>query len=224
MVERVGVRVPARAVPTINFLVSLNADARAAVQRVLHGKPVTVSMHALKVEIAEALGNAPESTKWANEVLGELFGLAAVAKAHDWGLEAVADGVSRADGVDVDDEQRGGFVAFLHGALDSPAVKTLGKAADLVTEHSRRLHLARFVTDLVPIFDDPDEEPLGAVVVHRLRLDCFAERDEVVEVAMTTSQLSELLEAITRAQQKAASLEAMLGRLSMSAFDTSEDD
>lgn len=220
MTDRPPIRVPSRAVPTLDFLASLSDQDQDSIAEALAGRPVPVSVKALRKRIVPHLGATSDPEKMARDVVGELFGIASVAADHGWDFQAVSVVVAETDGVSVPEGQRAAFADFLHRCLTSVTVKTLGKAAGLAREHSRRLHTVRVVTDLTPIFDAPDEEPVGGLVMHRLRMDCFtdSESDDVVEVALTTEQLEELAGVITRAQQKASSLDAVLGRLSLSAL------
>jgi hypothetical protein len=223
--NRPSVRVPQRAMPAMNFLASLDAQTRDAMVGILNEKPVTTSLQALRERLSDLLNSAPVPTKMAREVVAEFFGLASAANDHDWDFKAVAEVVSETEGLEIGAGTREEFADFLYRCLSSVAVKTLGKATDLAHEHPKRMHTARIITDLTPIFDSPEQEPLGGLVMHRLRIDCFTSNraDEVLEIALTTSQLAELSDTIVRAQKKAASLDQVLGRLSLSAFSTSED-
>lgn len=219
MTEKPPIRVPSRALPTMNRLVSLDEEGRKALHSALVSEPMPISIEALRERLATVLGE--DGPRAARDLVGELFGLANVAQTHGYDLEGVAESVAETPGLNLAGPERESFAAFFGGLLRSSAVSTLGKAASLAGEHERLFHSVRVVTDVTPIFDEPDEDPIGGLVMHRLRISYWgtAHEDEV-EIALNTAQLSELAAAVSRAETKAASINNVLGRLSLPSFDT----
>jgi hypothetical protein len=144
-----------------------------------------------------------------------------VAESHQYSLLDVAQSVATSPALKIEDEEeQTRFSALLASLLSSSAVRTLGRAAALAAERERVLHALRIVSDITPVFEDPDSEPVGVLLTHRLRLTYWdgGILDDV-EIALTTSQLDELQNAIERANAKAESMRSMLGRLPLVAFE-----
>lgn len=226
MSDKPRVRVPQRALPTMLLLESLPPERKQTVETAMSQEPATASVSALRKRVAAALGGDDQDDA-AREVLGELFGLAALAATHGYSPQAVADSLVETPSLELADAaRRSGFASFLAALLGSDAIRTLGKAADLAGEHDRVFHTGRIITDLTPIFGDPVDEPVGAVLTHRLRVSYFGSnsRVEELELAFSSEQLEDLENMIRRARSKAASLEALLERVSLPTYDTHDEE
>lgn len=79
------------------------------------------------------------------------------------------------------------------------------KAIDLAFEHTNLLQSAKIITDIRPIFDHGDNNIMGAVISHTLRIRYdSASGDNSISIAMDEADVRSLLEACTRAIAKAA--------------------
>jgi hypothetical protein len=94
------------------------------------------------------------------------------------------------------------------------SLKTMERASkieQLKSDHQAIFYDAKVLSDIRPLFDQPDEAPIGAVIQHTLKL-VFHEGSEHKELYMALdSQDLEILRKISeRAELKAASLEALI--------------
>lgn len=221
MSEKPRIRVPARALPTMTFLAELAVGEREALLRAFQETPT--SAEGLRTRIADAL-HLDHSDSLPREIVSELFGLASLAESHSYSSESVGEVVAESPGLELDEGAQESFAHLFSELLASPAVRTLGKAADLAGEHHQVMHTVRVVTDVTPVFDSPDKEPVGGLVMHRLRV-AYWEGSKLAhtEIAMTPAQLDEMSDALNRAKQKSTSIQAMLGRFALPYFVTEAD-
>ena len=116
-------------------------------------------------------------------------------------------------------DQRAGFSERVKRLLTVGSLQAFSKAYELMTEQRLLFHDARILTDLRPVFHDENvtKGPVGFVVVHSLRIEYHSPlgHDEIY-LAMDDLDLSELLEVIMRAQDKAESLKLLLKDKSLS--------
>lgn len=107
--------------------------------------------------------------------------------------------------------------------LELPNLAARAKAISVAADCPRLFSEVRVVSDLRPIFGDRvTEPPVGAVVMHNLRIN-FAEEGEEREffVHLDTRDLKTLQEHIARALDKDKSLRAMIERTKLQIFETS---
>lgn len=224
MTERLPIRVPARSMPTMNLLASMEPSARERLLSAFTSEPIPTSVTDLRRRIEEALPESDEPSLQARGVVAELFGLNSLATSHDYALSAIAEVIAETEGLELSGSQEE-FAEFFASLLGAPAVRTISKAAALANEHERLLRSMRIVTDWTPIFDEPSSDPVGGIVMHRLRLTYWNNTDdeEETEIALTTSQLQELAAVAQRAEEKAATVHRLLGKLSLTEFGTEDD-
>lgn len=152
-----------------------------------------------------------------------IFSMSGLAASHGWPMDAIAASAAEAQDLDLTTAQRTNLHSVLEAALSSRSLVGLAKAVDVGAEHERLFHLSRIMTDLRPVFRDADEDPLGLVMTHKLRIDFFGNGDMTsIEVALTEEDLTSLAETIERARRKAASLKAALSKADLTLFDLSE--
>lgn len=99
-------------------------------------------------------------------------------------------------------------IAKLSGA---EPVYAAAKARDLALDHERLFNHARIITDVRPVFDTNKDGPIGAVIIHSLRLEVI-ENDRIVSytVNMDPSDLEVLSEATKDALRKSNSIGSIL--------------
>jgi hypothetical protein len=159
-------------------------------------------------------------------VLGVLFSLSSLHSTHSWDLKDIAESVSRSTELDLDDEAQGRLVKRLLSALALEPIAAFAKAVDVVADQNHILHTTRILTDVRPVFqDDPKAAPLGAVVLHTVKLEYFSEgRMRRLYVSASESDLRSLRDAIDRAIEKAENLRPLLDRVGLSNIDTGEEE
>lgn len=221
VVDRPDVRIPTRAVPTMRLLASLDETQQGNLEAAFSQTPASSSVDELRTRVRAVL-DADEPDETAGRIVGEVFGLASLAVSHNYSMQGLAESVAAAPQLDLEDDNRASFAEFFRRLLVSPAVKTIGKATDLAGEYERTAHTVRVVAELVPVFDEPDNEPVGAVLMHRLRLTYWKNaKVEEIDIAFDSDQLKELGKAVARAEAKARSLEQMLVRIDLPSFQMS---
>ena len=97
------------------------------------------------------------------------------------------------------------------------AIKPLSyasKATGLRYDFERTFCKAKILTDVRPVFEDPGEAPVGAVITHTLKLGYhegleLGEHKEIY-IALDSEDISALQKVLTRAENKAISLQALL--------------
>lgn len=105
--------------------------------------------------------------------------------------------------------------------LDLDSLRISAKTQEILHEHQHALSQVRILTDIRPVFDTTKTESIAAaVLVHTMKLTYIAE-DETCEffVAMDTSDIKILKEALERAEKKAESIKEMLSATSMGIVD-----
>lgn len=215
-------RVPPRAVPTLERAAKLTKKQRDLLLALFETDRPALSTGALERGVAEALG-ADLGEELAEPLLGEVFALAAYADSHGIELSIVSVALAEATELDLTTTQRANLHLLVESMLSSRAVSQLGKAIGMAQEHERLLHTARIFTEVRPVFDDVDDEPSGALITQRLRLDYFKDgKIEAIEIALTGDDIDMLREMLDRADKKAVSMIRTLNSASIDVFDLEE--
>ena len=105
--------------------------------------------------------------------------------------------------------------------IDISSVKVSAKASRVSTDYPRTFCEAKILSDIRPVFDKPEEKPIGSMVCHTLRID-YHEGGEHKEffIALDMDDLRELKKTIDRAETKTASLRSFLNASGIADFDS----
>jgi len=142
--------------------------------------------------------------------------------AHD-----IADELTRAPGLDLDETGQAALKARVEALLDTAAMSTTSVAVDLQTRHARNFQSARIITDLRPVFeDDPDDGPAGAVIVETLELQTWTRTGdrEQIYVALDESDLKQLQGVVGRALKKTEALRRFIDGAGLRYFELEKGD
>jgi hypothetical protein len=125
------------------------------------------------------------------------------------------------------DEQREAFKKRLTEFLEVDVIKTGSKAVDVLFEYEHNLRAARVLTDVRPIFgEDVEEPPVGALIVHSLKIEYMHRRDphdqESFFVTMDSEDVDDLIQQLERAKKKAESLKSVLKAANIPHLDATE--
>jgi hypothetical protein len=96
--------------------------------------------------------------------------------------------------------------------LSVSSLHLIAKAHDVLLEHAHTFSGARILSDIRPVFgENVEEPPTAAVIVHMLNLVYYrnGEREEFV-VALDTTDIQLLLDALERAKKKTDSLKSTI--------------
>ena len=153
-----------------------------------------------------------------SDILATLFSLYIVRGQADVSLKRFVDDLieaMRATGRDdlmVPPEQSSAIKERLARLLDIEPLNTFSKAVGLRGDHQRTFCDARILTDLRPVFgQDPSAPPVGAVIVHNLKLEYHESGDhKEFFLALDSDDIETLIEALERARIKSKSLQSLL--------------
>jgi hypothetical protein len=108
--------------------------------------------------------------------------------------------------------------------LDLSGVALKAKALSVATDCPRVFSTTKILSDVRPIFgDDPSKRPVGAVVLHNLRI-TYAENGEEQNffVQLDTRDLKSLQENVNRALAKDSALRQFVQESRTQIFETSD--
>jgi hypothetical protein len=112
----------------------------------------------------------------------------------------------------------------LTAILNISSVALKAKALSIAADSPRMYTISKILSDLRPVFgDDVSKKPVGAVVLHQLRIS-FNENHQEREffVEMDSRDLRELQQMVVRALQKDAALRQFIQDSNLQLFDPSE--
>jgi hypothetical protein len=112
----------------------------------------------------------------------------------------------------LNEEGKHNFSKRLADFLEATSVLGItAKAAKVLLEHEHVFLEPRILTDIRTVFKDIEEQPVGAVIVHNLRI-TYRQNDDRKEffVALDDSDLASLSQEIARAEAKAKVLKKLL--------------
>ncbi len=195
--------VPPPAAPQLAAIAKLNPASLDLVRGTLNSDLAEYSVQQLERTMASVADDSGIDPQLAAEAL---LGLAS---ARDWrGLTSIAavEALST-DSFQLTADEQG----ELSSILDTRAIRVLARSLDLYTEHQRLFMGVRVITDLRPIFDYPEVElstgPIGTLIEHDLRITYQEDgRPKSIHLALDTSDLRKLRDAIDRADEKTAAL------------------
>lgn len=187
---------------------------------VLKGEPPTLNRENLRSGIASKMSDIARSD--VDEIIDTLASLYALRSSM--GLKTVEfagvvcdamdeSGAEELEFGDGEDGERELFKTRLIQLLEVDSLNVAMKANDLLYEQEHAVHGSlRVITDIRPVFgDDPEEDPVGTVLVHMLKISYHdGRRIEDFFVTLDTEQVDELIGVLGRASLKAESLKRML--------------
>lgn len=109
------------------------------------------------------------------------------------------------------EEEKIEFEKRLDRLLRVHAVIISAKVQSLKLEYPKTFHDAMILTDMRPVFDKPEDRPVGCAISHTLRI-AYHEEGEHKEfhVVLEANDLQTLKKVLQRAEAKAASLKSVL--------------
>jgi hypothetical protein len=214
-----GFRVPDRYVEGFRALAQLSDDLYAALVALLNRQPPITNRNALRREARDAVGEGDDLKL--DAVLGALLSVERSRAAHAWPLEHVEGGIRGAANVSDDPEVRQQLANRVVECISAPAIAATAKVADLLWANRNRFHTTRVVTEIRPIWlQDPDQEPVGSVIVHDLEISYHHEGEtRSFYVALDDDDLDTLATVVHRAKAKTVSLRGFLQKAGLRPAD-----
>lgn len=205
--------------PGFSLLADLADDQYGAFLRAVTDAAPTANLNVFGERTGQGSGLA---TDVATAIIASVFSLAALRARDRSTPRELADSLVLND-FELAPEREAELRRRMTDLLDIRTVRLSVRALDLVAADQRLLSTARIVTDLRPVFPGPEVsgpddpiEPLGALVVHLLRLEYIeAGQPGTFVVYMDAADLATLDEAIHRARQKAESLGRLTDQLAL---------
>lgn len=213
--------VPRRYQASLAVLRDLDEEPAQALLSALREVPWTFNSDSLSSAVATKASNIAASD--VENIIPALLNLYSIKDVLELSASDVAEGVAR--GMEDDTvprrvrsspEDRDSFQARLYELLTIDTLEVIAKAGSLTSENEHSLRQARIVTDIRPVFEreNPRNPPRGAVIVHTLKISYWADNDlKEFFVALDTKDVSDLSKQLTRANDKAASLESALEKI-----------
>jgi hypothetical protein len=106
--------------------------------------------------------------------------------------------------------------------LDIPSLKLWAKASDVQHQYEEIFFAARILSDIRTVFGPDGIKPLGAMVVHNLKISSVGGRHQQHDqfFALDNADLELLQDAIQRAKDKTASLEGIIKQSNLTYFQS----
>ncbi len=116
------------------------------------------------------------------------------------------------DALTLSEDEKADFQQKLTRLLGSKVLETSSKIAQLKTDHTTLFYDAKIITDIRPIFSDPGDLPVAAIITHTLKIVCHDSGGEHRELyfALNSEDLKTINKVLERAQAKESSLKSLL--------------
>lgn len=218
-----SVRIPKDAVAVLTRVVELDDQHLETLVAGLSSGDVR-DMAALKAAVRDAVGDEWDASD-VDAFVGHMMSMSALGTSHDFTPVTLAQVITDKIASSLDEHGVAVLPERLAALLEARDFLGFSKAVDISTEYDQLLHVSRIISDVRPVFGaDADDDPLGAVIVHSLRIDYFHEgRIKTTSFALNTNDLTQLKAVVERAEKKQRSLSRALERLAMPEFDLSDE-
>lgn len=219
-----SVRIPSDALPVLERIAALSSDQYQRLVETL-SRPGIRSVAGLQQAVSEATSDVWPREDEVEGFVNHLMSMSSLGASHDFSPTDLAATVVKRVADDIEESAQTKLAERLAELLSAPNFFGFSKAVDVSTEYDQVVHLTRFVTDVRPVFElDPSSDPLGTVITHNLRIDYFSEgRIKTTSFALNGNDLSQLKEAVDRAQKKQETLSRVLERAGLTEFDVTGD-
>ena len=211
--QRPQMRIPMPFRPAFELIARLSDEDFASVMTSTSAEHATLQVEALAASIKVDL----ESFDVAG-IVHALMSLTSLRRVNRLSVEVSSQAISNSSDLDLDDPERSLLEDRLSDLTEQPAVRLLGKAVDVATEHDQVFLGVRAFTDLRPVFgDEIDGMPGGAVLSHTLKFEFSHDEGQVGNfyITLDDEDLKLLKRAIERAEAKAEAMQELLGSIGM---------
>lgn len=206
--------IPERYQSGLEVIVSLSADKAAAAAEALGKIEPSRGTDALVSAVEQATGIPTEKAESVIVALRSLYVLRASSEAEVPELvtkltNAMLRGGKKA--LHVPEQEKGNLVTKLTRLLSLESMGTFSKIEQLKSDYSSVFYDAKILTDLRPVFDKPEQPPVGAIIGHTLKIVCHdgVEHKELY-FALDFEDILMLKKMIERAEAKMTSLKTFI--------------
>jgi hypothetical protein len=206
-------------------IINLPDEVATALVAALRASPQSLKPKALAASIAERVQGLSETE--IQQLLPTLTSLymarASLGISAQEFLESVVEAVATSHSAPANftADTREKFKQRLANLLDVESFGVSVKAQEVLHEHQYALSRVRILTDIRPVFgNEKIESPLAAVLVHTMKITYLAE-GEIREffVAMDTSDIKMLKDALERAEKKAESIKVAISNTGLNIIE-----
>ena len=152
-----------------------------------------------------------------NALIRTLYSLYQVRALSDASVDAFAHDLADAmnaignPALALTDAERNPFIKNISALLSVESLKFIAKAVSLQRDHEHIFHDVKILTDLRPVFHEPDQEPKEMIVEYTLKIVFHdGNRHREIYMALDAEDVSHFHAVIERAEKKAASLTSLL--------------
>lgn len=211
-----SLRVPPSFVASFKALRDMDpAEFDALAEALAEATPV-LRPESLAAAIAPTVTSLPVPAL--TEILSALTSLTGLGRLQNATAAEIAERLAESHDLETPTEERERFAGRVARSLESRAVRLLGKAVDLRTEHDKVFVGARVLTDVRPIFgEEVAAPPEGAVLSHTLKLE-FVHNEGTLGntyVVLDNEDVQALRKALERAEAKAETMKQVLERIDL---------
>ena len=194
---------------------SLSASDFEALHLAIERAPLNGGLKELSAEILQQARIMKRED--VEPILRSLFSLSVFLTDEEMPLAANLSDLSsamRASGqavLSLTDEEKSAFEARLEKLLSLRNVKIAAKVQHLRLDYPKTFHDALILTDLRPVFDKPDDPPVGCAVSHMLKIVFLEDGDhKEFHVMLDADDLQQMKKLIQRAEAKEVSVKSVL--------------
>jgi hypothetical protein len=200
---------------------TMPSEAFDEILSVLHGAGDSQTTTAIVNRAKKQVSGLEEAT--VEKTVSALLSLAMFRAASNRSAEKLAHDVSEQLATDIRDIPVSTARLRLEQVLALASIATGSKAMQLLQDHQRVFEKATILSDIRPVFEG--DSLSGAVMVHNLKIS-FREGGERKECffALDEHDLTDLYEAIKRAESKSKAIRIMLERSETKLFSFQEDE
>ena len=158
---------------------------------------------------------APEQSR---EVVGTLLSLYSVRTGKDLKIGSFIKDLLAAATLTAESQPVEVLEGNLTNLLSVRPLSMIAKARSVHVDHENTFCSVRILSDLRPVFDaDVKEEPVGFVLTHMLNIGYHhAGKHTRLHIAMDKTDIDNLIAALQRSQEKAATLSRVSGKIGYS--------
>ncbi len=220
-----AIRIPKQFEQGIVKILNLPDGVAAALLLALQASPLSLKPKVMSLSISEKIKDLSEAE--IEQIVLTLTSLYMAQASLEMSAPEFLDGLieaieeSSSKPADFTEDARSKFKQRLADLLNIDSFGTAAKAQEVLHEQQYALSQVRILTDIRPVFGkEKIESPVAAVLVHTMKLTYISEgKIREFFVAMDTSDIKILRDALERAEKKAESMKEMISKTGVSIIE-----
>jgi hypothetical protein len=156
-----------------------------------------------------------------DEIIQTLVALNSARVSTDVSLEHFVKDVARSVGRRRKDYDQSAFEHRLMSLLSVESLELSARAAEIQHDYERVFASARIVSDIRSVFGTSTIQPVGAMILHNLKITYFEEgRIREAFFALDNADIANLRKVLDRAELKTAQLEQVISKAGLQYFES----